>query len=57
MIFAVQNLESVWQIIRDRTKVGSQHPSFLSFNLERLVIEKLQAEAPEKATKVNVQLM
>ena len=46
IILAVQNLQSVWQVIRDRTEEGSQLPGFLTYILDRFVTEKLIAEAP-----------
>ena len=57
MIFAVQNLQSVSQIIRDRTEAGIQPPGFLSFIQERLVLEKLEAEAPKGAREFHVQVL
>lgn len=56
IIFAVQNLQSVWQIIRDRTSEGSPLPGFLSYILGRFVTEKLNSEAPEWATRADVQV-
>ncbi|MYD89583.1 MAG: hypothetical protein F4Y08_04465 [Caldilineaceae bacterium SB0662_bin_9] len=56
IIFATQNLQSVWQVIRDRIEEAIPPPGFLSYILNRFVTEKLNAEAPEWATKANVQL-